>query len=158
MVVAPGAAGRDATSLAGDLLAAGELSLRVGVTGANGRVRVETVRMDDYVARVLAGEGEPRAADAAQQSLAIAIRTFALANRNRHARDGYDMCDTTHCQVLRAPTASSTRAAAATSGRVLVRQGKPAEIFYSASCGGHPELASEVWPGAIDYGAAGRED
>ncbi len=64
VVAAPGAAGRDATSIAGDLLADDELSMRVGVTGTDGRVRVETIRIDDYIARVLAGEGEPRAADA----------------------------------------------------------------------------------------------
>jgi hypothetical protein len=34
---------------------------------------------------------------------------------------------------------------------VLVHQDRPATIFYSAWCGGRSELASEVWPGAIDY-------
>ena len=58
--------------------------------------------LEDYVARVLAGEGEPRAGDAAQQALAITVRTFAAANRGRHRREGYDFCDTTHCQVFRA--------------------------------------------------------
>ena len=38
----------------------------------------------------------------------------------------------------------------ATAGRVLTYNGRPAEVFYSASCGGHSESASQVWPGA-DY-------
>jgi hypothetical protein len=29
--------------------------------------------------------------------------------------------------------------------------GRPAEVFYSASCGGRSEAASQVWPGAIDH-------
>ena len=33
----------------------------------------------------------------------------------------------------------------ATAGRILSYQGAPAEIFYSASCGGRSESASEVW-------------
>lgn len=112
---------------------------------------VETMRLDAYVAQVVAGEGEPRASDAAHQALAITARTFALANRNRHRAEGFDLCDTTHCQVLRPATAVTTRAAQATSGRVLLHQGQPAFVFYSAWCGGHTELASQVWPGAIDY-------
>ena len=38
---------------------------------------VAAVPLEVYVARVLAGEAEPRAADAAYQALAVAIRTFA---------------------------------------------------------------------------------
>ena len=100
---------------------------------------------------MLAGEGQPQAGDAAQQALAITARTFALANRNRHRSEGFDLCDTTHCQVLRAATAITRRAAESTSGRVLLHQGQPAFVFYSAWCGGKSELASQVWPGAIDY-------
>jgi stage II sporulation protein D len=126
-------------------------TIRLGITAQRGAARVQTLALDDYVARVIAGEGEPKAPDAAQDALAIAVRTFALANRNRHRREGFDMCDTTHCQVLRPATAASLRAAQATAGRVLVYQGQPATVFYSAWCGGHPERASEVWPGASEY-------
>lgn len=126
-------------------------ALRIGVTAPNGKTRVTAMGVEDYVAGVLAGEGEPRAADAAQEALAIAIRTFALANVNRHRREGYDLCDTTHCQVLRRATPASTRAAMATADLVLTDNNKPAAIYYSAWCGGRSELASEVWPGAIDY-------
>jgi len=107
---------------------------------------------------VVAGEGEPRAADAAQQALAITVRTFALANRNRHRREGFDLCDTTHCQVLKPPTPSSRRATEQTVGRVLLHDRQPAFVFYSAWCGGHVERASAVWPGAEDYGTNGDVD
>ena len=113
--------------------------------------RVERIAVDEYIAQVLAGEGQPRAADAAQEALAITARTFAMANRNRHRSEGFDLCDTTHCQVVRPATAITRRAAEATSGRMLLHQGQPAFVFYSAWCGGHTELASEVWPGAVEY-------
>ena len=90
--------------------------IRLGRTLPDGRTRVETLAVDDYIAQVLAGEGQPRAGDAAQQALAITARTFALANRNRHRREGFDLCDTTHCQVLRPATAMTRRAAEATIG------------------------------------------
>lgn len=195
MVVAPGAAGLDASTIAADLLAgrltrttaatpradAGEAAaglvanapgtvsaadrsvdraalvaasgarqVRLGVTGGDGRVRVETLALEDYIARVLAGEGEPGAEGAAQQALAIAARTFAMFNRQRHQKEGFDLCDTTHCQVTRASTAATRQAALATAGRLLLRDGAPANVFYSAQCGGRTALASEVWPGSVD--------
>ncbi|HUQ87255.1 MAG TPA: SpoIID/LytB domain-containing protein [Vicinamibacterales bacterium] len=166
VVAAPGGAGMDAAAIAARILSAAPEapqaprapqapeapgSIRLGRTLANGSTRIETVNLDDYIAQVLAGEGQPKAGDAAQQALAITARTFALANRNRHRSEGFDLCDTTHCQVLRAATAITRRAAESTSGRVLLHQGQPAFVFYSAWCGGRSELASQVWPGAIDY-------
>lgn len=115
--------------------------------------------LEVYVARVLGGEGEPRAAEAAQQALAVAIRTFALANAGRHRRDGYEICDSTHCQVLRAATPATRRAALTTAGQFLAFDGQPAEVFYSASCGGRSENAADVWPGAnYPYLRAGVDD
>src|SRR5687768_4180851 len=126
-------------------------SLLLGRTLADGKTRRERIAIDDYIAQVLAGEGQPKASDAAQEALAITARTFAIANRNRHRGEGFDLCDTTHCQVLRPATTITTRAAKATSGRVLLHEGQPAFVFYSAWCGGQTELASQVWPGAVEY-------
>jgi len=126
--------------------------------GAVADGRVASVPLEAYVARVLAGEADPRAGDAAQQALAIAIRTYTLKNLDRHARDGYDLCDSTHCQVPRPSTPTSRRAAMATAGQVLTWRGELAEVFYSASCGGRSERASEVWPGANYPYLISRED
>jgi SpoIID/LytB domain protein len=193
IVVAPGAAGRDAVSLAADLIRQQIVrtvrtvrtvrsvrsvrpfetfdrssGLANGSSGSNesndssgstirvgrGDGRVESIALEDYVGRVVAAEGQPWARPAAMQALAIAARTFTVANRGRHDAEGFDVCDTTHCQVLRASTAASRAAAVATSGRVLLRQGAVAPVHYSAWCGGHTEVASRVWPGAIDASAA----
>ncbi len=134
-------------------------TIRIGVTTpGGGAVRVETLPIEDYVARVISGEGQPRAAAAAQQALAIVIRTFAAANRHRHRAEGYDLCDTTHCQVMRSVLPSAREAAAATAGQILLDKGAPAFVFYSAHNGGTPALASEVWPGATDYAPAEAQD
>ena len=109
--------------------------------------RIIRVRLETYVARVIAGEAEPDAPEAARQAIAIAIRTFAIVNAGRHAKQGFDLCDTTHCQVPRASTGATRQAALATVGRILTYNGAAAEVFYSANCGGRSEAASEVWPG-----------
>src|SRR5687768_17578189 len=122
------------------------LTTRTVALGAAGGGKIGDVPLEVYVARVLAGEGEPNAPEATQQALAVAIRTYALFNAGKHAREGFDLCDSTHCQVPRSAHANSRRAALATAGRILTHDGAPAEIFYSASCGGRSETAAAAWP------------
>ena len=140
------------TTSAQSLAAEADLDLasngRLVTLGTPSTGRVVTVPLETYVARVVTGEAEPSAPPAAQQAIAVAIRTFAVVNARRHARDGYGLCDTTHCQVPRASTAATRQAALATAGRILLYGSAPAPVFYSANCGGQSETASEVWPDA----------
>jgi SpoIID/LytB domain protein len=76
----------------------------------------------------------------------VSARTFAMANPGRHRSEGFDLCDLTHCQVARVPTAASRAAAAATSGQILMFEGAPAQVFFSAACGGRSEDMSALWP------------
>ncbi len=125
-------------------------TIRVGYLQRDGRYRQETLSLDDYVARVLAGEAARDSPPAALEALAITIRTYARANAGRHRADGFDMCDQTHCQVIGVATDATRAAAQATSGQVLMYDGRPADVYYSASCGGRTEQPSAVWPGAND--------
>jgi SpoIID/LytB domain protein len=120
------------------------VTVRIG-SPSRGRDALD-IPLELYVAQVLSAEGEPNAPEASAQALAVAIRTYALFNRGRHQKDGFDLCDTTHCQVLRASSPASRRAAQATLGLVLTYQGGAADLYYSASCGGHTERGSDVWP------------
>ena len=122
------------------------ISTRTVALGAIGGGKLGDMPLEVYVARVLAGEGEPNSPEATQQALAIAIRTYAIFNTGKHKRDGFDLCDSVHCQVPRAANANSRRAAQATAGSILTYKGSPAEIFYSASCGGRSETAVAAWP------------
>jgi SpoIID/LytB domain protein len=126
------------------------IELRIGTPQGNGTYAVMTVPLEAYVARVLTAEALPDSGPAALEALAITIRTYALANLGRHGSDGFDLCDETHCQVMRTATAATERAAAATSGRILIDGAAPASVFYSASCGGRTEVPSAVWPGEPD--------
>ena len=124
-------------------------TLRIGVTRGS-TIDVARMPLETYVGKVLAGEAAPDAEPAALEALAIAVRTYALANAGRHRSEGFDLCDQTHCQVVRTATASSDRAAQRTAGKVLLDRGVPASIYYSASCGGRTEIPSAVWPGVDD--------
>ena len=127
-----------------------ETTVRIGFARRGAGYTITTVPLETYVARVVAGEAAHDSPSAALDALAIAVRTFALANRRRHRADGFDLCSETHCQVVRTATATTEASAARTNGRILVAGGAPASIYYTASCGGYSELPSAVWPGAPD--------
>ncbi len=129
----------------------GSAPVRIGVL-RDATYTVRTVPLEAYVAGVLAGEAARESPPASLQTLAIAIRTYTVANIGRHRAEGFDLCDQTHCQVLRQAMPATEQAVSATAGQILIDQeGQPAEIFYSASCGGRSEVPSAVWPGAVDH-------
>jgi stage II sporulation protein D len=128
---------------------ASSASVRVGFF-RGGSYEVSTLALEPYVARVLGGEAAPDTRPGAMEALAIAVRTYALANLGRHSAEGFDLCDQTHCQVVRRASPATESAAGATAGAVLLDAGVPATIYYSASCGGRSEVPSAVWPGARD--------
>lgn len=125
-------------------------AFRIGMARPGGGYTIVAMPFETYVARVLDGEAARGSDPAVLEALAIAIRTYAVGNRGRHRAEGFDLCDQTHCQVVRNLTQATERAATATAGRVLMHHGLIATVFYSASCGGRTEIPSAVWPGAED--------
>jgi stage II sporulation protein D len=111
-------------------------------------VAIITMPPEDYVAGVLAGESGNFRNLEAMKAMAVAVRTYAARFKGRHVADGFDYCDTTHCQDLRlAVNNSRTRAAAqATAGELLWWNGALATPYYHAHCGGKLAAANEVWP------------
>jgi stage II sporulation protein D len=90
---------------------------------------------------------------------AVLARTYAVAHLGRHRADGFDMCDTTHCQLYEPARIGSSRFAAVarqaaqrTAGRILAYAQRPADALFHADCGGSTADASAVWGGpAIPY-------
>jgi stage II sporulation protein D len=105
--------------------------------------------LESYVAAVLAGESNGFRSAEALKAMAVAARTFAMRNRRRHASEGFDFCDTTHCQDFRqvAVTAKAWAAVEATRGELLWYQGSPATVYYHAECAGSTEAVEDVWGG-----------
>ena len=104
--------------------------------------------LEDYVAAVLAGESAGFRSDQSMAAMAVAARTYAVRFQGRHKAEGYDFCDTTHCQDLRITAVSERvrQAAEQTEGELLWFQGSPAATFYAKDCGGSIEAAAMVWP------------
>jgi stage II sporulation protein D len=107
-----------------------------------------TMALEEYVAAVLAGESAGFKSDEALKAMAVAARTYAVHFGSRHKLEGFDFCDTTHCQDLRLGNESSRvrGAVTATEGELLWYQGSPAATYYHRSCGGELEDASALDP------------
>ena len=116
------------------------------------KVRVGTatleVPLERYTAAVLAGESSVFQSSEALKAMAVAARTYAVRLRGRHAAEGFDFCNTTHCQRvdLDGITPRLESIAAETAGELLWYRGKPAFTPYSRDCGGRTEDAAAVWP------------
>jgi stage II sporulation protein D len=107
-----------------------------------------TLPSENYVLAALNGEAAPDEPMASLKAMAITIRTFALANASRHHAEGFDLCDSTHCQSLRLGKVRPEveRAVHETAGETLWFGGQRAHIYYTQHCGGMSEAAGDVWP------------
>lgn len=100
--------------------------------------------LETAVASIVAAEspGEPSEARKAQ---AVVARSFLASAHGRH--NGFDFCDTTHCQFLRgipAPGSGADRAQKATKGMVVQYEGRVIPTLYSADCGGETRTLREA--------------
>jgi len=123
--------------------------------------------LEDYVIGVMRAEGTMENEPEALKALSVAVRTFALKNIGRHAKDGYDFCSTTHCERFvdhqgASPTPASPSgqpawggavsegllvdAIRATEGQVLLDEhGELIDSYFGASCGGETANVATLW-------------
>lgn len=78
----------------------------------------------------------------------VASRSYVLASRDRHRRDGYDFCDSPHCQAFggTASIQSAFKLAMEVSrGEYLSYASRPVPAFFHDNCGGRTASVEEVW-------------
>lgn len=125
----------------------GTLTASRGSAGA--LLVVDTLATEQYVPAVVAREAFASWRPAALQAQAIAARTYAAYDRaTASSRAGWDLCNTTACQVYRGRVQydaagrvvtlpdSVLAAGRATSGLIRTWRGAPIYAAYSASNGG----------------------
>ena len=120
---------------------------------------INYVGLEDYVKGVLPYEIDPDWPAEAQKAQAVCARSFALGT-SKHADEGYDLCNTTNCQVYlgaNLATAASDAAVDATKGEYLTYDGEPVIGYFFSSDGGATEDAANVWGGDYPY-LQGKED
>ncbi|MFP5265668.1 MAG: SpoIID/LytB domain-containing protein [Blastocatellia bacterium] len=108
---------------------------------------------ESAVASVVAAEMGGKSSVEAVKALAVVARTFMLSHAGRHAGEGFDFCDTTHCQLYKGESPSSdaarvvANAVAATAGEFLSFGDRPIASYFTAVCGGLSATPRMVWGG-----------
>jgi peptidoglycan hydrolase-like amidase len=113
---------------------------------------IVTMEREIAVASIVAAESPASAALEARKAQAVVARSFLAASRGRH--EGFDFCDTTHCQFLREPPTSGSinaKAAEETRDLVIAYQGRVVAALYSANCGGKTRSLEEAGWNAEPY-------
>lgn len=142
----------------------------VRISARNGELIIAvTLPVESYVERVVGSESGAADSLESLKALAIVVRSFAL--HQHHGHGDYDLCDSTHCQLLhwggqpvstQKPGASSFprllpesvgnatahAATLATAGETLWYHGQRAQAWFHQNCGGRTASPSEVWPSA----------
>lgn len=125
------------------------------IASATGRLRIVVAyELEDLVAGAVAAEFDQILEPTALEAGAVAIRSYAAASVGRHASEGFDLCDTTHCVHSRGLVGDASpggAAARATRGLVLVRSGRVVAGYCTACCGGRTATPSLLW-GGVDGG------
>ncbi len=133
-------------------------SVRVQYT-ERGESVVGDVPLEEYVRASILSEfapaaGEVEIVERMLEVQAVISRTYAASHAGRHARDGFDLCATTHCQLYEPERVRRSRWADAaataverTAGVVLRFNETTAQALFHADCGGRTSTASAVWGG-----------
>jgi stage II sporulation protein D len=120
------------------------------VTPADGTLQaVNRLPLERYLAGVVPGEMPPDWHMEALKVQAIAARTYALVSRRDSGT--FDVFADTRSQVyggILSENPRTTEAVNATTGQVVLYDGKLAWTFYSASSGGRTASIQDVWPDA----------
>lgn len=127
--------------------------------------------LEEYVMGVLAAEGSTEGELEALKALAVVSRAYALHNLQRHASEGYDFCNTTHCQRYLFTITDERkharfknllkRAVNETTGEILLDEdGQTADAYFHAACGGMTANIVTLWGGgrAPGYLSGVRDD
>ena len=132
------------------------------VTGGKLSV-INVVDREDYVKGVIPYEMSGAWPVEALAAQAVCARTY-VSRATKHSASGFDVCNTTNCQVYygrgnssSGPSAHSDAAVDETAGLCLYYGGQLIEAVYFSSDGGATEDAKNVWGGDLAY-LKGKED
>ena len=111
---------------------------------------INYANIEDYVKGVLPYEMSASWPIEALKAQAVCARSFVLGNLNKHKSYGFDVCNTTNCQVYHGTEradANTNSAADQTKGQILMYDGKLAVGYFFSSSGGATENNENVWGG-----------
>lgn len=124
-------------------------------SGSSGLCIVNNADIDNYIAGVVESEGGVGRNIEYYKVQAIMSRTYLLKYRNKHAKDGFDLCDRVHCQAFLSMLRYSSTIDSAvmlTKNIVLVdNKDYLVDSYFHANCGGQTLEPQYIWNTSIPY-------
>ncbi len=131
---------------------------RIEVSSLNNGFRlINEVNLEEYLYSVVPSEMMISFPGEALKAQAVIARSYALYRMqyiHPHEKDGFDLCDSQHCQVYKGASnewKKSSLAVDETRGQVLYYNGKISHPLYHSNCGGHTQSSKDL----KGWGAAG---
>lgn len=121
---------------------------------------INRVTAEEYLQGVVPEEMPAEWNAEAVKAQAVAARTYALRQRKRHGKEGFDVCASTHCQQyggVAVERAAANQAIKATQGMVLQSNGALVDALFHTDSGGMTENSEDVWGSRIDCLRAAKE-
>ena len=117
---------------------------------------VNVISMNDYIKGVVPYEVSPTWPIEAQKVQAVAAKCYSVGclEQRKHRAMGFDMCNTTDCQVYRGmnhATELSNRAVEETYGIYATYEGSIIQAYYHSTSGGYTEDVENIWNYQIPY-------
>lgn len=126
----------------------------IGIGGTTGITPYNVIDMEQYLYGVVPNEMMASWPKEALKAQAVAARSIAIYQYNRHISKGYNVVDSTATQAYGGYNKEDSRTTAAvdeTAGQTLKYNGKVAEALYFSTSGGATESAVNVWGTEIPY-------
>jgi stage II sporulation protein D len=122
--------------------------LRLSVVGGKFLI-INHVEIENYVAGVVQSEGGGSVKDNDFYLVqAITCRTYALNNLKKHSKEGFNLCDSMHCQLYRNRCKNYEILAATykTAGDVIVdKDNKMISAAFHSNSGGQTTNSEDIW-------------
>jgi stage II sporulation protein D len=116
---------------------------------------INKVDEDFYLSGVCEAEAGCAARPEYFKTQAIISRTYLYAHFNRHAKDGFNLCDGIHCQAYKGllTQCHKVRKAVNETENMLIIDGneKPITPTFFANCGGQTCNSEDVWSEPLPY-------
>ncbi|MDR1846995.1 MAG: SpoIID/LytB domain-containing protein [Bacteroidales bacterium] len=122
---------------------------------SNSLILINEVAYDNYIAAVVQSETWGATSNVEFFKVqALCCRNYMYKNLNKHAKDGYNLCDDVHCQVYkgRANKPEVIEAVYKTKGEVIVDNSNSIiETPFHSNSGGETLAAVDVWGKDVPY-------
>ncbi len=116
---------------------------------------VNILEMEQYILGVVPYEVSDSWPIEALKAQAVAARSYAAVNSNKHRVLGFDLCDSPACCQKYAGYSTAhvntLLAVQETTGLVASYNGSVAQLYYHSNSGGHTENSEDVWSGTLPY-------